>query len=844
MGKINRSRVLPTESTNSVGCGVEVAGSGGQNQKQQINAMGDDGAGRANPPRLIHLALMVFSVASATLLLQVTQTRIYSVVFFSHLVYFIISLALLGFGISGTWLAFGKSGRLARFLTLRKAAIGFTFSAIISSLLAPRLGISIAMILHNRAHMLQLLLVYSLAVFPYFFAGWILGVIYRDFAKKIHMLYFADLAGAAVGCLLFLVLIQPLGAVHLTLTCCALGSLPVVVLAPPPKFRVLGTLVLGLPILFISIFPGYFEASIVPEPAKAFNTYYTVFDNMRKDDEKIVELSEYNVIARTDVVTTRKEPHKKSIFIDGDAMTPIVVDPPRPVPPYSADAMPPRCPSYFLDRPTDSFLVIGAGGGVDVYTALRAGAERVDAVEVNPTTVRIMLNDYRDLSNDLFYRPGVTLYNEEGRSFVRRSQEQYDVIVLWAIDTYAAQNAGAYMLSESYLYTVEAVMDYADHLTERGILCIARWAHDAESPRLFTVMLEAAYQLGYENPERHILAYLDRRHTLALLSPTAFGQGEIARLKLHLDKGIWRGLKLLIFPVPPEEQKPPLGPYQRLAYRYAVDRAENAEKQIIDDYLCNIAPVWDDSPFFFNYSRPKDLLRVFEKHEDPMRERGHVLGGYWPSFTLITLLLFVGAVVALFMFLPLIGRKRGPLPHFKSWLGYFACLGIAFIFVEIALMQRFALLLGHPARSLALVLASLLFFAGLGSHLQERLRINITIAMALLILIIVSTAYLYPHIIAAALGGALWFRGVVTIALVAPPAFLMGMPFPVGLKLISQHGERAVPWMWGVNGGATVLGSILAIMCAVHINFTAVLLLAAFGYTVALVLNQFVLKQP
>ena len=188
------------------------------------------------------------------------------------------------------------------------------------------------------------------------------------------------------------------------------------------------------------------------------------------------------------------------------------------------------------------------------------------------------------------------------------------------------------------------------------------------------------------------------------------------------------------------------------------------------------------------------------------------------------------------MFVPLARRGRAKVPRFGSHLIYFACLGISFIFVEIALMQRFALLLGHPSRSLALVLAGLLFFAGVGSQIAGSPRINLRKILPAIVVLIIGTTYLYPTLIQITLPWPLALRGLFTIALVAPLGILMGMPFPTGLRLAGRWGESAVPWMWGVNGGTTVLGSVIAIIFAIHMSFTTVLLVGAAGYALAWVM--------
>ncbi len=371
---------------------------------------------------------MAFSVAAATLLLQLVQTRIYAVVFWNHLVYFIICIALLGFGISGTWLSFGDKTRLARFLTLTNAAVGFVVSAVLSSLIIPRMGVSLAEIFYDFFHFFRLVVTYVFAVFPYFFAGWMLGSIYRDFAKSIHFLYFADLVGACVGCLLFLVCVQSFGVVGLVVVCCVLVAVPPFVFSRKHPVATVAALVCVAMLVAVGVQREALSRSIVPEQTKAFQKLYRDLD---RDDDKIHEFSEWNSISRIDVVGTRKSQEKR-IFIDGDAWTGMRPETHVPHPPWDPDAhrMISWAAPYVIQSNPESVLVIGSGGGVDVYNALRARPKHVDAIEINPTTARIVVEEYSELTHGVFDDPRVNLYTEEGRSFVRRSGKDYDVIVM------------------------------------------------------------------------------------------------------------------------------------------------------------------------------------------------------------------------------------------------------------------------------------------------------------------------------------------------------------------------------------------------------------------------------
>jgi hypothetical protein len=567
------------------------------------------------------------------------------------------------------------------------------------------------------------------------------------------------------------------------------------------------------------------EASIKSEPTKGIQREYVG----RPDGRAVIELSEWNSISRIDVVASEKDPNHKRIFIDGDAWTEMVINPPRLPPPLSEPGLVGNSIGYRVrNTPPQSVLVIGVGGGIDVWTALRAGAKQIDAVEINPTTVNVIGQLYRRQNGDLLHRPGVQLYTEEGRSFVRRQVKKYDAITVHGVDTLAASSAGAYVLSENYLYTVEAFVDYISHLTSEGCLSITRWyilrrdgKPGPEAMRLFVVALEALHHLGVQDPRRHVIVGADPSPGWAtiLVKPTPFTSAERAR-----HEGLAHPGYRVLYPgnatVPNEFQV------------YAEARAGGQQEDYLNHDPFDISPVTDDDPFFFHSEK-------YGTYWGSGDYRFHdLIRGNWPSFTLGLLMLaaLVAVIVAIVLPLWIRPRIQRPVPRppgFLWWLLYFSSLGLGFIFIEIALMQRFALLLGHPARSIAVVLATLLLSSGVGSYLGEKTKLRppsflLGVATAVLIL-----AYAYPFVIGTLLALPLAAKVTATVALVFPVGLLLGMPFPAGIRRVAEWHNDAVPWMWGCNGGATVLGSILAIILAMSVGFTKVLALASALYLLA-----------
>lgn len=503
---------------------------------------------------------LAFSVSLAVVLLQFLQTRLYSVLFWNHFVYFVISIALLGFGISGTWLALGERTWLARRLGLRGAGVLFVVSTLLSTLVVPQATLDLAKLQADPSRLLQLFLTYSAAVLPYFFAGWVLGILFREHAARIHVLYFADLIGAACACLGFVVLIRPLGLVPLLVLNCAIVGVPCLLERREPK-QLASAGALCAALLTLLPFSRAIDVSILPESSKTMMAWGW---SEAPGDGPVHEFCEWNGISRIDVVSRKSEPQFHRVFIDGDAFTEISEGFRTVVPfdPAQDHLIVSRMPYLLKQAPAD-VLVIGAGGGVDIWHALRGGAANVDCVEINPTTYRLGLDVYREQNGGLFHRPGVHLHNEDGRSFVRRADKRYDVVMLQGVDTFAASNAGAYVLSETYLYTVEAIRDYYQHLKPGGILCISRCYTSEEAMRLFVNTLEALYAEGVAQPDAHVTLHGTLPSWMCVLvkkdEPFSAAELELQHGYL-LERGI-----LLLFPAVGEETFLDQAPYLNYA---------------------------------------------------------------------------------------------------------------------------------------------------------------------------------------------------------------------------------------------------------------------------------------
>ncbi|HEY0709283.1 MAG TPA: hypothetical protein VGG33_20905, partial [Polyangia bacterium] len=559
-----------------------------------------------------------------------------------------------------------------------------------------------------------------------------------------------------------------------------------------------------------------------------------------------VEFEKWNSFSQITVAPAGASDHKW-IFIDADAATRI----------WSGDIakdnyVAPRrigevrvASLVYAIRHDRTALIIGPGGGTDVISALHHGVPKVVGVEVNPIIVNdVVKGRYAGFTGDLYRNPKVHVVVDEGRSFIRRSGETYGSIQATLVDTWAASSSGAFTLSENNIYTVEAFEEFLGRLAEGGVISVTRW-YDASQPkeylRLLAVAREALEKRGVAPTEVHrhfVLAVDNERRGTLLLGRDPLTPADVQTLA---DKAQEGSLRLLFAP------HRPTGP-QGTADGAALVAHEDAfltsflRAPSAQDFLARLpydaGPVTDDRPFFFYNLRPADLLSLVGRLTSiEINNLGVAI--------LLALLLASIVLTALLVLLPLIIFERHALREERGRklrvLGFFLCLGLGFILVEIGFMQTFVLFLGHPIYSLAVVLASLLAASGFGSALSGRgvarfgLRGNVRVAIGALAAVLVVYAFALKPFFHALLGAPLFVRIILSVILVFIPGLLMGALLPSGVRAANQLGAGTVSWAWGLNGAASVVGSILAMALSMNVGFTLALLVGIAVYGLGLV---------
>jgi hypothetical protein len=527
-------------------------------------------------------------------------------------------------------------------------------------------------------------------------------------------------------------------------------------------------------------------------------------------------------------------------------------------------------------RPRGDYAIIGPGGGVDVLRAVANGSRNVTGIEINPIiATTIMRGLYADYAYHLYELPQVHLHVSDGRSFIRASHEKYDVIQMTLVDTWASTAAGAYALSENNLYTVEAFREYFDHLKPDGMIAITRWefARPREALRVVSQALQAipAHGLAGLIPNFIIVSdgdlNEDGRPVTVLAKKTPFTDEETSAVLRHVAEN--PNLHVVYAAGKSEQQIAALGarmasscaaqPFAVLIGIFGVPGSgafQWSAERFAAQYPYNISPVSDNAPFFFFTIRTRDVLRgVFAGSGKGMDWRinlGIVVLG-------IVLIVSIAAVLA-FLVLPLAVhalRARVPKndgarppsagPPARGRAGsisliYFIALGLGYILIEIAFIQRFVLFLGHPTYALTVVVFLMLLASGAGSvaarrRLHEIRRVRLPLALAALLAL--AYIWLLPRLLTSLVGLPFIAKLALTAALLAPLGFVMGMPFPAGLAALGGDAEGSlVEWAWAMNAAASVLGSVLAMIIAIHFGLNVTLALGAGAYCMALVSSR------
>ncbi len=793
------------------------------------------------------LSIAILLVSAAAIGYELLLIRVLSIVQWHHFAYMIISLALLGYGASGTFIALFRRTLEPRFeQAFALSALAFSVAMVACFAVGQRVPFNALEIVWDSAQFLNLAVMYLVFFVPFFFAACCIGLALTCCSKSISRLYFFDLVGAGAGALLTigaLLVVFPQSALIVLVALAFVASLLIGNSGPARWPLRIGQLI-WLFVLAIVVVSG--GLSLRVSEYKGLSQALQVVDS-RVLTQVSSPLGLLTVVDSPTVPTRHAPglsfntrhipPEQLAVFTDADGMSAIAQYDGEPASvAYLADVTA-ALPYRLLDQP--DVLILGAGGGSDVLMALYHEANRIDAVELNPQMSTLVAETYGEFAGRLYDDPRLALHTAEARGFVAQNDRQYDLIQIGLLDSFAAAGAGVHALNESYLYTVEAIHEYLDDLKPGGMIAITRWVKmpPRDSLKLVAIAIRAIEQAGDADPGRRFVVIRSWNTVTLLIRNGVFTDGEIGDIR---DFANSRSFDTAYFP---GIARADANRFNLLARPWLHDGIQamlgDDAEQFFENYKYFVKPATDDRPYFSHFFKWRSLPELMS-----MRAAGGAGLIEWAYLVVVTTLAQAAVIGSLLILLPLSRIKR-------TWTGgvrfgaYFLLLGLAFLFVEIAFIQKFTLFLSHPLYAVAVVLASFLVFAGAGSAFSERTAARaaargfqpVSVAVAGIAAIAAVYLLVLPPLFGRFIGIADGLRILLSVGLIAPLAFFMGMPFPLGLRRVAERAPDFVPWAWGINGFASVISAVLATLLAVHFGFTAVVVLAIGLYVAAAALR-------
>ena len=730
----------------------------------------------------------IFIISIATLALEISLLRLFSISQFYHFAFMVVSIAMFGIAAAGTFLSIKKLKN-----PLFISSLLFAFSVIISFFILNKISFDPYKAILRYTHLFRLIPYYILLGLPFFFFGIIIAYSLVKYKNQVGKIYFYNLFGSALGSLVVIPLLF-LGE-KIIIIIALLGLVSCLFFNHKHVIKIIALMIITSLLFFL---PFDIHMSEYKDLSLALN--YPNAEHL---------LTKYNYFSRVDIVNssfTRYAPGLSPSFkgtlppqlgltIDGADMNAITS--PKTFDFFSY--LPTTIGFYLLENPKT--LILNSGAGLDVLNAYYHNAT-ITALETNPLVIKLLQNEYKDFSGNLYNK--VTIIQGYGRAFVKQNKK-YDIIILSLSGNVLSSSTGLYSLSENYLLTKEAFREYYNHLTDNGFLVITRWLSypPRESLRLFSLALEV------ENAEEKIALFRSWTTVTLVLSKEKLNEDKI---KEFCEKN-----KFDLIYLPSNFTPNRFGRFKEPYYYNAVNHLLKNKDYFYKHYIFDVTSVSDNKPFYFNFfkwSKIKELNKLIGTNWQPFFDSGFLV-----LFILIQALI----LSVIFILLPIRIYKKVKTKH---KLVYFFCIGLSYLFIEIFFIQKYFLLFGQIIYSTSLVIFSMLLFSSLGSLYSQRIKNLNRVIISIGVLVLIYLIFL-PMFIAIVITFPLFFKVITSFIIIAPLAFLMGIPFPMGLRLIKKE---LIAWAFAINGSASVLSSIIAVLVALSFGYSSVFLFAGILY--------------
>lgn len=786
-------------------------------------------------------------IALVTLALEVSNARLFSVISWYHLSFVAISIAMLGMT-AGAVYVYVRPARFSGDLAAPLGLYSFLFAVTIpiGHVIMIQLRPGVELSLRDVSGFMQLAIMAIVASVPFFLSGVVIAISLTKAPLPIGRIYFFDLLGAGVGCVAAIGLLEttdPSSGSFFLATMACVGSVAYLCISRQRSNYRWQAVVLACAVGFAAL--GWQNHSAYP-------------NGIRLTHSKGIDLPE-------DPICDRWNTHSRIIAY------PLVEQPvrywgpgrgaPKPLTRWSVMRIDGKAGTTVHEwkgdidelewikhdvtslaynlRGRGDVAVIGVGGGRDILTGLAFGAKSILGVELNDIFLDLLRGEFRAFS-PLVERPEVTLVHDDGRSFLARYPKKLDLIQMSLIDTWASTSAGAMTLSENGLYTVEAWKTFIDRLKPDGVFTVSRWFSPnelGETARLVSLAATTLFEMGVDRPSDHMVLAAAGKVATIIVSPTPLTPEAVATISNAVKR---YGFSLILRPGATIDDP-------RFKQILNATTVEQLNRGLYDPVLDLRAP-YDERPFFFNIIRPAAWMKARASAPKGKKE-GVIAGNLVATDNLVAILIIVTILVGLSVVAPLLafgGRHGLGVVGFSASAFYFAMIGLGFMLVEIALMQRFSVLMGHPVWALAIVLFSMILCTGVGSAISDSLPLSggrVFGVPLIITLVIAAAAYGAQFAINGAMSDSFATRAVVTLLFTVPIGLALGFCFPVGMRLVSARSTDAMPWMWGINGGFGVLGGVIAVIISMTLGITWSMIIGGFCY-LSLLLPIGILRVP
>ncbi len=798
-------------------------------------------------PIRIRILIAIFLISSATLCLEITLTRYFSISQDYHFAFLVISIAFLGYGASGSFLAFFKkfqSAGLENFLCL--SSLLYSFFILASFLICNSLPFDLIRLSWDKNQIFFILVYYFILSLPFFFAGLTISFAITKLARAVNKIYFADLIGAGTGSILAAFIFLPKGekGVMVFIAFLALLASFLLSLKASTLLRLSLIILLTAEAALFIFSPSFLNFRISPFKALPVALKYP--------QAKLL-FTRWNAISRVDILESpavryapglsllfrNKLPPQLGLSVDGGELTAVTHFQEEDSALEFLSLLPSSL-AYTLSQ-SPSALIIEPKAGLDVLAALHFKSSQIKVIESNPLIPKLLNNELSAFSGSLYQKKKIHLISANTRAALKQEKENFDLIVFSLVDVFGSSSTGVYGFRENYLYTLESFSYLWERLSPQGIISLTLFLlpPPRKEIRLLATWIETL-ENAQKEPASHLVAIRSWGTISYFIKKSPFSSQDIIKLKAFAKERLF---DLVYYPGIKAEETNIYNKFNKPLYYNLILQllSPSARKQLYKNYLFQLKPATDNRPFFFNFYKLSRLKATYK-----------ALGQKWlpllqGSF-LVPLLLFQSMLVAfLLILLPILALKKntgGRKGIFFQVFSYFSLIGAAYIFVEITCIQKFILFLGHPLYSVSVIIFSLLVSSGLGSlfsrslfsqDLKKKLRAGLILCSSLILIYTLLLPIFFDNF----LGLKFLLKIILTFLIIFPLGFFMGFPFPTGIRILESEEKRLIPWGWATNAFSSVINSVLALLIAFWGGYNLVLFWAAAAYLLALPLLSF-----